>query len=284
METIKKHLSERFNKKIKPVGIETGGSWQGKDGYDHIMKLENPNDKDEKYETVCKWIKALGVSPCDFEKGKMHQLAHHLNSSQVVCYVFFKHLMESGRLAEFVRKVLGDKVNTDNLKCEFEYVPKENADDYGRTMATNYDCRISNESFELLIEVKYTEKGFGTCETDETHRIKFEKVYCELIKECSVINEDAVGSFEDMRPYYQIIRNLLQIREDKKLKTYCLFLYPEANDSINKDFLKFKGTNILKDGEPGKNVFNMNWEKFKDLMTDKFRDVYFPEPAVSFND
>lgn len=279
METIKKHLSE----KGMILGIETGGCWQGKGEYPHIMKLENPKDKDEKYEKVCKWIETLGVCPCDFEKDKMHQFAHHLNSSQVVCYVFFKHLMESGRLAEFMKKVLGDEtINTDNLKCEFEYVPKENADDYGRTMATNYDCRISNETFELLIEVKYTEKGFGTCKDDSTHKDKFEKKYKGLIRECSVINKKAIDSLEKMRPHYQVIRNLLQIREGKN--TYCLFLYPEANKSIGKDFKNFEEAKILTDGEPGKNVFNRHWEDFKDLMTETFRDVYFPVPAVSFKD
>lgn len=281
MKTIKEHLCERING--MNLGIETGGSWQGNGEYPHIMKLRSPNDNDEKYKTVCRWIEALGVSPCGFEKDKMHRFAHHLNSSQVVCYVFFRHLVESNGLAEFVKKVLGDKAtDTDNLKCEFEYVPKENSDNYGRTMATNYDCRISNKSFELLIEVKYTEDGFGTCEDDDIHREKFENVYRKLIAGCSVINEGSIDSLEKMRPHYQIIRNLLQIRECKN--TYCLFLYPEANESVEKGFKKFTEAKILKEDECGKSVFNRHWEDFKDLMTEKFRDVYFPESAVTFKE
>lgn len=270
---IKKRLADHL-KCMEEKGLQGGGTYKCRWGiYEkaHILKL-NKENKTEKYKTVCEWIKALGVSCDDFQKEKMHRFAHHLNSSQVLCYSFFKDLKDNGKLSEFVKRVLD--IDAKDLDCEFEYEPQANSDKYKSHQATNYDCRIFNDTFELLIEVKYTEGEFGTCVKDESHRYKFENCYRRLISGCKVLSKERINSLDVMSPYYQLIRNVLQIRDEK---TYCLFLYPKANTSVDNKYNKFYEDGPVNKEEYDKYVKRVYWEELLDLMSKDIRDVYFDE-------
>lgn len=276
-EKLKIHLANKISK--VDSSLKGGGfhNYKGKKiSHPHILKAKT---KEEKYAAVCKWIERLKVSPDSFKKEKMNQFAHYLNSSQVLCYVFFKYLEENNLLTKFVKDNIGDiGVDANELKCEFEYVPEEYPDNYGSHQATNYDCRIFNDTFELLIEVKYTEDKFGTCANDASHEKKFDNCYRNLIENCKVLNADKLEKFKQMRPFYQLIRNVLQIREGKKRKTYCMFLYPKANEGVEKHY-----DNFHKSGIPNKEydefVKNVYWEGLFSIMSkaEKIKEVYFPE-------
>ena len=277
MTNLKDHLACQLLK--IDSSLKGGGCYNYKGEikeYPYILKTET---KKERYDAVCKWIKGLEVSPESFDKDIMNRYAHHLNSSQVLCYVFFKYLEENELLAKFVRKCFPNKnIDTDGLTCEFEYIPQEHSDCYKSRQATNYDCRIrnNNKTFELLIEVKYTENKFGNCQNDESHKEKFEKCYRELIENCKILNADKIEKFEQMRPYYQLIRNVLQIREDKKIETYCIFLYPYANESVDRHYKEFVESGIPNESYDSF-VKNVYWENLFDCMSEKIKEVYFPE-------
>lgn len=272
-EKLKTHLAGQISNDDSSLN---GGGYHNYKGkkviHPHILKAET---KEEKYAAVCKWIERLKVSPDSFEKEKMNQFAHYLNSSQVLCYVFFKYLEENNLLTKFVKDNIG--VNASELKCEFEYVPEEYPDNYGSHQATNYDCRIFNDTFELLIEVKYTEDEFGTCANDASHEKKFDNCYRNLIKNCKVLNADKIEKFKQMRPFYQLIRNVLQIREGKKRETYCMFLYPKANEGVKEHYDEFYNSEIPNKEFYNKFVKNVYWEGLFSIMSKEIKEAYFPE-------
>ena len=57
--------------------------------YNHIVDIDGKT-KEEIVKTI---IEEDGVCPKEFRKP--HMYAHHLNSSQVICYEFFKPLIEN---------------------------------------------------------------------------------------------------------------------------------------------------------------------------------------------
>ena len=255
-----------------PVG-GVPGTFNGRT-YSHIVKIPG---KGQKYA-----IEAILRSDGMEEVGEFknpHRYAHHLNSSQVLCYEFFRPLLKKvgdtlvARDSE-MQKVLGAMGLPAGAflgaKAEFE---KEFDDGEG----TNFDFYLESADGKsrLFVEVKYTEQGFGTCEDNKSHRNKFKNTYLDLIENSVCLNETAkrmrtTSDFPIMRKHYQLFRNTLRVRNQND---YVVFLYPKANTIAEYQFKHFKEEFISK--EMTAHVLGVHWEDLKASMRQRFREKFF---------
>lgn len=230
--------------------------------YPYIVEIKGK----KKEEIVLEIIKRDGVEKTDMFC-KPHQYAHHLNSSQVVCYEFFRPLIDNkGDMIEVI-DTMGIPSNAFiDFIAEFE---KEFDDGEG----TNFDFYLSaNKTNNLHVEVKYTEQGFGKCDDDERHRLKFENIYKPLIYNSFCIKEDMKKEirFEQMQKCYQLFRNILRIKNDSD---YVVFLFPHENSIAKGQFESFRDTYLSSKGK--QNVKGIFWENLTGLMSKHFREKFF---------
>ena len=72
----------------------------------HILPLSGENNPKNRAKAIEKYMN-FDCSPY-FPNGMgLHQYAHHLNSSQTLCLMFFARLIEKNRLSDFVKKAFG---------------------------------------------------------------------------------------------------------------------------------------------------------------------------------
>ncbi len=215
----RKHNTVLF---MREQGMDSalGGVWTNGNTYDHILKIGKGNNQ---FDVIKRYNLLKGVEPDMFSDP--HRFAHHLTSSQVMCYNFFRPLIgKNGTMSKELISILEDRniqIPNDSL-CEFEASnPIDN---------TSYDMAIGPARFEI----KFTEHGFGKAKSDERHKIKFETVYKDLIRCCRCLKDmpDMATFFK----YYQLFRNILHI--DSK-DNYAVFLFPKGNKQCNKEFLEF---------------------------------------------
>lgn len=263
-----KHLEEWKKDHFPNVG---DGIFRGKK-YAHILPL-----------TECSQVEA--VENCNLMKDvdkeylqriKVHQYAHHLNSSQILCVNFFGSLLGESvnygvwkakpRLIEFVKQLVGIDLQVDKAKCQFEYLDgiskhKEN---------TNFDFHISDGTYEIFFEIKYTEDGFGKAKRDNRHETKFNKLYKPLLDNWLKPTEEKVDMVKFL-DFYQIFRNIVRSGEHK----YVVFLYPEQNKICQKTVESFQEEfpKILE--RP--HILFRAWEKQYEYMSKDFKEKYFPK-------
>ena len=98
-------------------GLRCGGLYQGRE-YCHILFTENEEQKKEVIKkNLLKGVKADMLS-------KPHTDAHHLNSSQILCYNFFRPLIDKngGATQELVDRLSEQGIPIEKgAKCTFEY-------------------------------------------------------------------------------------------------------------------------------------------------------------------
>lgn len=236
------------------------GTFKGK-SYKHIANITGRGKKD----VILEIIKRDGVEIDKFRKP--HPNAHHLNSSQIVCYEFFRPLINNKDnmvKALEIMEIPSCTFITDNAEFEKEFVDGE---------GTNFDfCLPLGPQENLYVEVKYTEQGFGLCKDDENHKQKFEKFYKDRINNSFCIKDDLKGKidFEQMRKHYQLFRNTLQIQSPSD---YVVFLFPEENSIAKKQFNDFKEQYLSSSG--CQNVKGVYWESLIPLMSNLFKDKFF---------
>lgn len=244
--------------------------------------------------------------PDDFEKliGKVHQGARHLNSSQVMCYNFFRNLMKeeiadgalgwhgfaSSKLVDFMKEKCGITIS-ENAECFFEYEDKTTQQQFkeftstGRGERSQFDFFISDSENETQIyfEIKYTESDFGrwapgkSIESTRNHGIYLEKGYKPLIEHSplltSTCKKKILTEVEYTNPdnkfnrFYQLFRNAL--RADEKNK-YTIFIFPAANLGVKKEFELFE-TCLTSCHD---HIISLLWENLSDYMTDEFYEKY----------
>lgn len=207
-----------------------------------------------------------------------HMYAHHLNSSQIVCYEFFQPKLSADK-----RKIINDDMITclgkmgipysdfEGSHAEFEWVPypEEN---------TNFDFyiqqtspSISSSSKKIFFEIKYTERGFGHCDDDERHRSKFKNIYTPMINNCACLSKNP--SFDEFRKYYQLFRNTLRITKDNWRNEYVVFLFPRENELALEHYNTFvRGFLNQSYMDHIKRVF---WEDLTECMSNRFREKFF---------
>lgn len=253
----KKHLCKYAEDNKLPVGGTFNGKESGWKG--QILTYEKKFRKKaiEKYNLI-------GNIKLDAEfSNKLHPCAHHLSSSQILCYNYFKTMMKgkhpTSELIKFFSE-RGVKI-TQQAVCEFEYggyklFPKE---------GTVYDFHIQDEKTELFIEVKYCESAFGKLygksKNEDTYRIKFDEVYKKMIDNCSCIRNKDVISEKDFFNNYQLFRNILRVTDDSK---YTVFIFPRGHRKLCHEYTQFKNKYIEK--HYVNNIIVIHWE---DLMEGK---------------
>lgn len=268
-EKYKKDLLVRL-KEAAPKKWDKGYSARYKSYYDHILPLK---DNDNTWKNRAAAIQEyFGL---DFGRKfktcakSIHQYAHHVNSSQLLCMMFFDKLIDDDGKAKkdmvkFVKDAFGITIH-EGAQCEFEY--KEDFAPYIFTFksndkvkteyeGTNFDFHIADGDTELYFEIKLTEEEFKKEKPDGRHENKAE-LYIELMPEPF----NGKISVDEMLAFYQIFRNIIRAKDSNK---YVIFITDGANPSTNKDIEKFNAMLKEKGIELPANVIFTTWQEVKD--------------------
>lgn len=155
---------------------------------------------------------------------KIHKCAHHLNSSQVLCYNFFRPMLNDDHTPkqELIALLKEQCVSIlTKARCDFEYVGYPDFKEEG----TEFDFHIADGDSEVFFEIKYTEDGFGGAKDDDRHKEKFGSTYSKMLKKCQCL-KDNNPSPEDFFRSYQLYRNVLRITDKHK---YAVFITAKGN-------------------------------------------------------
>ena len=152
---------------------------------------------------------------------KLHQYFHHLSSSQALAFnLLFSIYPEVPTRMRATRRVLG---LPEDLPCQLEF--ERILDTRERT---NIDALISAaDGTRTIIEVKLTERAFGSARADVRHLAKLNDVYRPLLA-----GRIADGCLEPISFFrdYQLYRNLAQIRLGTSDRV--LLLLPKARPRL----------------------------------------------------
>ena len=233
------------------------GTFKGKEKYPHILRIQ----QGEKKEDVIRNYNLLECCKplCFLLKGKCHQYAHHLNSSQLMCYNFFRPLIdEKGYASEkliSILKAMGINIDSsNNSQCVFEYEQNSGGWEQEGRRKTNFDFYVKSGETEVFFEIKYTEQGFGKAKKDKAHKDKYDKFYKAKISECPAI-ADAINKYDNyFINNYQIIRNVIRVTNENK---YVVFVYDENNKIVRSQLKKFVKDNIVQYKD---NIIGVSWQ------------------------
>lgn len=259
-DSVIKHLGKD---NPKPWGIYQGNGRR----YSHIVNIPEGNTQEEIIRQI---LRNDGVKYDHF--ASPHRYAHHLNSSQVVCYEFFRNLItDEKRATDTLVKCLiemgipGDQFIDSHAVYEWVPYKEEN---------TNFDFFLQGtESKKIYFEIKYTEQGFGTCRNDEDHKNKFDAIYKEMIDNCACLLKKPTVFDEEWRKNYQLFRNVLRITKNNSENEYVVFLFPKMNKAARAHFERFKAEYI--DPAFDEHIKEVFWEDLTEYMAELFRQKFF---------
>ena len=184
-ENRKENLAKYAEEQQLPIG----GKWQGKGCYPHILRFEDNQSRRNKHKVVREKNILPGGLDDKFTLKDMHTYAHHLSSSQVLCYNFFRPLItiHNNPTDELIQllEMQGIKISRFAI-CTFEYCPDKEE-------KTQFDFHIQDGDVEVFFEIKYTEYGFGKAEKDDKHKKTFETIYEKKYlnkQSCLISNQD----------------------------------------------------------------------------------------------
>ncbi len=222
------NLVKQFKKDCSKIDL--GGPFRGK-SYGHILKrkedlgalllFEHGNvrlaDNYLRLPASALFTSGQGI--------KLHQCAHHLNSSQLFCLNFFYPMLDDSQKVKCFLATAGIKLKGKITRAEFEYTPDG-------PKHTNFDFFLETSVNEhVYFEVKYTERGFGSPseaslkEWEKTSGFCYKKqVAHSRFSKC--LDKDTFFS----KRYYQVNRNIAYAQNDTD---YVLFLYPFDNPALH---------------------------------------------------
>ena len=223
--------------------------------YDHI--ISNPNSTDR--ERIVNEYLLLPDVPKIQGEIKLHPDAHHMNSSQIMCYNFFRPLLSeydknekeykpSDALVDLVGKIIDTPLENKNSSCKFEYIQPN-------TDTTNFDFYLKCSDVEVFFEIKYTEKEFAKKKVTPDSELQYEKVYKPMISKAEHIFKDKVISASDFLKNFQLLRNAIRAIDNNK---YVVFICPRAHDNLVNQYNKFKEQFLSPKGE--EHVKLVTWE------------------------
>lgn len=238
----------------------SGKTWNG-DGVwrgiprKHILPLESTNTRVSRAKAIKKYLN-FDCHECLPKLKGLHQYAHHLNSSQLLCMIFFSRMIEeekaTDKMVQFINSAFGISIK-EGAECKFEYT--ENHDPYIFNIldkkeyeGTSFDFHISDGTTEISFEIKLTEYGFGKATMDNRHEQKAEQYIKLLPAKYSAI------STEEMLQDYQIFRNITRA---KNKNAYVIFITDGNNIQTNNEIKKF----TEKYGTLPSNVKFTTWQK-----------------------
>lgn len=244
---------------------------------EHILPI---HQGEKKVEPVKKYnvLKCLKDKKFLIEEKDLHRFAHHLNSSQLMCYNFFRPYIEiegnktrpNDALINLLSKYIAIN-QCDDAECQFEYVQ---GDEY-KEEGTNFDFYLRSGKTEVFFEIKYTEEGFGKCENDENHKAKFKNVYQGLIGNCNAIKKP-IQFDDEFRKNYQLFRNAIRAIDKNK---YVIFIYDDNNIYCKKQLEDFINNYISEDYQA--NIKGITWQDLVNkIETDHIRE--FKEKYLNY--
>lgn len=247
--------------------------YRGKDIFkDHILPINH------KESNVLECLKAK-----DFliKEKDLHRYAHHLNSSQLMCYNFFRPYIEveGGKLRpnKALIKILGKYITSikqsNDALCQFEYVQQDG--EY-KEEGTNFDFYLKSGKTEIFFEIKYTEAGYGKCDNDQKHKEKFDTIYNKLIENCPAIKKPVTYDKEFCKNY-QLFRNSIRAKDNNK---YVVFIYDENNRYCKKQLKEFL-YNYIAD-EYKTNIIGITWQDIVEKL-DGNHCKQFEEKYLEYN-
>lgn len=231
------------------------GLFRGHGPYDHI--ISNPNSTDR--ERIVNEYLLLPDVPKIQGEIKLHPDAHHMNSSQIMCYNFFRPLLSeydknekeykpSDALVDLVGKIMDTPLENKNSSCKFEYIQPN-------TDTTNFDFYLKCGDVEVFFEIKYTEKEFAKKKITPESELQYEKVYKPMISKAEHIFKDKTISASDFLKNFQLLRNAIRAIDNNK---YVVFICPRAHDNLVNQYNKFKEQFLSPKGE--EHVKLVTWE------------------------
>ena len=231
------------------------GLFRGHGPYDHI--ISNPNSTDR--ERIVNEYLLLPDVPKIQGEIKLHPDAHHMNSSQIMCYNFFRPLLSeydknekeykpSDALVDLVGKIIDTPLENKNSSCKFEYIQPN-------TDTTNFDFYLKCGDVEVFFEIKYTEKEFAKKKITPESELQYEKVYKPMISKAEHIFKDKTISASDFLKNFQLLRNAIRAIDNNK---YVVFICPRAHDNLVNQYNKFKEQFLSPKGE--EHVKLVTWE------------------------
>lgn len=213
---IKKLMGERTPQEL------TGGAWQGKGSYPHILKDVDDNFIDKKKLEKCDVKGELFGTDKDI---KYHHGAAHLNSSQVMCINFFKKFFEKEQWEDILINLLkacGVQLTGKSIKeAVFEYEPC-------RAEKTNFDFyMVLDNGSHVSMEIKYTEAEFGKVVLNQDNLAKYSDKWTNIYLPMVTKSPYLQCNMNDFYKNYQVNRNVCYAGKNDCV----LFLTPRANDA-----------------------------------------------------
>ena len=249
---------EEFKKKVIDNMPENPipGLWQGK-GAPRKHILGNPSSAKEQADLINKYSLLPNVPLIDSDTIHLHQYAHHLNSSQIMCYNFFRPMIEGfdgvmyhpkDALIKLFGMEVDEELEHKNAVCNFEYIDKSKDN-------TNFDFYFKSNQIEVFCEIKYTEERFKPSSAKDPHE-RFESVYKPMIdKAKDIFVNGSISESVFNTKYYQLARNAIRATSSGK---HVFFICPRANENLMIQFHQFS-TECLTD-EGRKRVKLITWE------------------------
>jgi hypothetical protein len=211
------YLSE-YRKNV--LGLEEAGLFS-RGGRDHRLGHILPRGSEER-----NLLEPYGSTFFASKVGriKLHQYFHHLNSSQALCINLFYPLMAEGE-GDLLLQCLASTI-TSPIDCNFEV----ESDLEIAARRTSFDFHVrSREGEQILVEVKYTEDGFGSAEPDDEHLVKFQDTYAPLLRNSAYLTDEC-NDPHFFLSNYQVLRNLVHITSRSEVR----FVFPRANTKVAK--------------------------------------------------
>ena len=251
-----KFISTVLEKIVHEFENPDPGLFRGHGPYDHI--ISNPKDSKDRESIVNEYILLPDVPKIQGEI-KLHPDAHHMNSSQIMCYNFFRPLLKeynknkkdykpSDELVDLVGKIIDTPLENKNSSCKFEYIQPN-------TDTTNFDFYLKCGDVEVFFEIKYTEKEFAKKKVTPDSELQYEKVYKPMISKAEHIFKDKTISASDFLKNFQLLRNAIRAIDNNK---YVVFICPRAHDNLVNQYNKFKEQFLSPKGE--EHVKLVTWE------------------------
>lgn len=228
--------------------------------YWHVLKPIG-----NKRERICLYNILNGVNP-DMYKS-IQKNADHLNSSQIMCYNFFRPLIEDNKKQLISLLSQHGITISENAICNFEYNnPKEFGKD-GRCEKTEFDFHVTDETLqtEVFFEIKYTEQAVGNWKKKHATLANFNNFYKPMLPLCYALKTEKICFNERFVKDFQLFRNSLRIRSEKQ---FSIFVYPKANHTVDMQFEAFKSDFVKMDV----NIQKWYWE---DLLKDNENTEFY---------
>ena len=251
-----KFISTVLEKIVHEFENPDPGLFRGHGPYEHI--ISNPKDSKDRERIVNEFLLLPDVPKIQGEN-KLHPDAHHMNSSQIMCYNFFRPLLKeynknkkdykpSDELVDLVGKIIDTPLENKNSSCKFEYIQPN-------TDTTNFDFYLKCGDVEVFFEIKYTEKEFAKKKVTPDSELQYEKVYKPMISKAEHIFKDKTISASDFLKNFQLLRNAIRAIDNNK---YVVFICPRAHDNLVNQYNKFKEQFLSPKGE--EHVKLVTWE------------------------